>query len=228
MFVSKPKLRPLTKCLAFKACSHVIKPQLSLKVLGSYISHDLSNDRELSQLIPILNNRINEFEKLKQHTDFHTRLQFSNSYVIGRLIYMMPTYTNLNCSQRNRIHKILMRTARMTLNSYCFKNSIDFILGSCNWVDVDEMIKMSTLKFINNMLITQTPGTLYSKLKINKRTCSNISFKYFPKLAGFRCTVLYRGISYYNQLPTHFKLLQRHKFKEKLKNERYLLKQLLD
>ena len=90
------------------------------------------------------------------------------------------------------------------------------------------MIKMSALKFINNMLITQTPGTLYSKLKINKRTCSNISFKYFPKLAGFKCTVLYRGISYYNQLPTHFKLLQRHKFKEKLKNERYLLKQLLD
>ena len=121
-----------------------------------------------------------------------------------------------------------MRTARMTLNSYCFKKSIDFILGSCNWVDVDEMIKMSALKFINNVLVSQTPGTLYSKLKINKRTCSNISFKYFPKLTGFKCTILYRGIHYYNQLPTDFKLLQRKKFKEKLKNERHILKQLLD
>ena len=49
MFVSKPKLRPMTKNLTFKACSYVIKPQLSLKVLGSYLSHDLSNERELSQ-----------------------------------------------------------------------------------------------------------------------------------------------------------------------------------
>ena len=137
MFVSKAKFRPLTRHLTFKARGHIIKPVSSLKILGSYVSFDLSNEREISNLLPLLNYRINKFEKLKQYTDYHTRLQFSNSYIIGRLIYMMPTYTNLNSNQKDRLHKVLMRTARMTLNSYCFKKSIDFILGCCKWVDID-------------------------------------------------------------------------------------------
>ena len=107
----------------------------------------------------------------------------------------MPTYTNLNINQKSRLHKLLMRTARMTINSYCFKKSIDFILGSCKWEDVNEMIKLSSLKFINNMLITQKPGTLYSNIKTNKRTCADISFHSFPRLGGFKSTLLYKGIS---------------------------------
>ena len=86
MFVSKPKFRPLAKNVSFKAKTHVIKPSPSLKILGSILSHDLSNERELSHLIPILNNRINQFEKLKQYTDFHTQLQFSNSTITRCLV----------------------------------------------------------------------------------------------------------------------------------------------
>ena len=140
----------------------------------------------------------------------------------------MPTYTNLNNNQKDRFHKLLMRTARMTLNSYCFKKSIDYILGSCNWVDINEMIKLSSLKFINNMLVTSKPGTLYSKIKINKRSCADISFYTFPKLGGFKSTLLYKGISYYNKLPSDLKYLPRKQFKAKLKSERHILEQLPD
>ena len=107
---------------------------------------------------------------------------------------MMPTYTNLNNNQKDRIHRLIMRTARMTLNSYCFKKSVDFILGSCNWMDINEMIKLSAVKFINNLLIKQKPEYLYSKLKISRRVCSKISFYRFPKSSSLKNTVLYRGI----------------------------------
>ena len=228
MFVSKTKFRPVTKSITFKAKGHEIKPVPSLKILGSYVSHDLSQEREVSQLLPLLNHRINQFEKLKSFTDFHTRLQFSNSYILGRLQYMMPTYTNLNKNQKDRLHKILMRTARMTLNSYCFKKSIDFILGCCKWVDIDEMIKLSSVKFINNMLVSQKPGTMYSKIKINKRSCANLSFYVFPKSTGLKSTLLYRGIHYYNQLPSDLKFLPGKQFKVKIKSVRHILKQLSD
>ena len=90
MFVNKPKPQPLTKYTTFEADSYAIKPQIFLKILGSYITFDLSNDREWSNPIPLLNKRINQFEKLKSYTDFHTGLLFSNSYIIGCLKYMMP------------------------------------------------------------------------------------------------------------------------------------------
>ena len=116
----------------------------------------------------------------------------------------------------------------MTINSYCFKKSIDYILGCCNWVDINEMIKMSSLKFINNMLVTQKPGTLYSKIKLNKRTCADLSFYSFPKLEGLKSTLLYKGIFYYNQLPSDLKYLPSKQFKVVIKRERHMLKQLSD
>ena len=117
MLISKPKFRPQTKNIYFRAKNFDIRPVSSLKVLGCYISYDLSNDREISQLLPLLNNRINQLEKLKVHTDFETRRQFSNAYIIGRLLYMMPTYTNINQGQWDELHKILMHTAMNILNS---------------------------------------------------------------------------------------------------------------
>ena len=116
----------------------------------------------------------------------------------------------------------------MTLNSYCFKKSIDYILGKCRWVDINEMIKLSSLKFINTMVLTGKPGYLYSQIKINKRACAPLSFHSYPKSNALKNTLLYKGISYYNQLPKDMKLLPRKKFKDKFKNERHLLKQLAD
>ena len=106
--------------------------------------------------------------------------------------------------------------------------SIDYILGSCDWVDINEMIKSLSLKFINNMLATQKPGTLYSNIKINKRACANISFYTFPKSKHLKSTLLYKGITYYNQLPSELKFLSGKEFKTKLKRERHILKQLSD
>ena len=226
MFISKPKYETITKHFSFKAGVHNIKPVTSLKILGSYVSHDLSNEREICQIIPLLNNRINLFEKLKKYTDFKTRLQFANSYIIGRLIYMMPTYTNLNGSQKGRLHKIVMRAARMTLNSYCFRKSINFILGKCNWLDINKMIKLSSVKFINNVLITQKPWGLYSNIKLNRRACAQLSFYSFPKSNARKATLLYQGISFYNQLPSYLKFLPQKKFKSAIKRERHMLKQL--
>ena len=116
----------------------------------------------------------------------------------------------------------------MTLNSYCYKKSIEFILGSCKWLDINEMIKFASIKFINNLVVSKKPGELYSMLKFGKRSCSNISFYYFPKTSGFKSTLLYRGIMYYNQLPNELKYLPKKKFSKQFKSERHILKQLSD
>ena len=84
------------------------------------------------------------------------------------------------------------------------------------------MIKMSSLKFINNMLVTQKP------IKLNKRTCADLSFYSFPKLEGLKSTLLYKGIFYYNQLPSDLKYLPSKQFKVVIKRERHMLKQLSD
>ena len=78
------------------------------------------------------------------------------------------------------------------------------------------------------MLVTQKPGTLFSKIKMNKRKCANISFHSFPKSSTLKGTLLYRGIHYYNQLPGELKYLTKKQFKSKMRAGRHVLKQLSD
>ena len=89
-------------------------------------------------------------------------------------------------------------------------------------------ILIRSFEFINNMIISKKPGYLYSQIKMNQRACAQISFYSFPKSTALKSTMLYKGISYFNQLPKDIKLLPRDKFKARLKNERHLLKQLAD
>ena len=65
----------------------------------------------------LLHNRVYNINKLKQFTNFHTRLQFMNAYVIGKLRYMLPLYTQANNENINKIHKMIMRLATLAVDS---------------------------------------------------------------------------------------------------------------
>ena len=57
--------------------------------------------------------------KLNQYINFYTRLQFMNGYVIGKLRYMSPLYTQANNNNLNKIHKLIMRAARSAKVNNC-------------------------------------------------------------------------------------------------------------
>ena len=226
MISARPKLLEGTKNLTFLSETHIIKQKASLKILGSYITPDLSPEREICSLIPILNNRINQLEKLNKYTTFQTRLQFLNGFVIGRMTYMFPTYTNLNLNQIGRLHRVLMRSARTCHNSYCFKQNISTILERCNWRDIKEQLILSSLNFCHNMLQNQAPHYLFNQLKIGRRTCTKLSFKNFPISTKRKRNLLYQSVSWYNKVSQDIKCLNKNKFKFKIKKERHLVREL--
>ena len=55
-----------------------------------------------------------------------------NAYVIGKLRYMLPLYTQANSDNINKIHKIIMRSARGAIGNYFCRFSITKILNICN------------------------------------------------------------------------------------------------
>ena len=76
---------------------------------------------KIDKLASSLYNRINNVNKMKEFTDFKTRLIFMNSFVMGKLIYMLPLYNNVPQYLANKLHKILMTAARCAIGDYCFK-----------------------------------------------------------------------------------------------------------
>ena len=61
-----------------------------LRRVTSIYSLDKVELREINELFSCLHNKINNLNKIKKYTDFKTRLNFMNSFVIGKLNYMLP------------------------------------------------------------------------------------------------------------------------------------------
>ena len=135
----------------------------------------------------LLNNRVYNINKLKQFTNFHTRLQFMNAYVIGKLWYMLPLYTLANNDNINKIHKIIMRSARGVIGNYCCRFSISKILNICKWSTAKNMITHSAITTIHNIISNKKPLAIMNLFNLNnQRKSKQISTKYLPRTKQFK------------------------------------------
>ena len=135
----------------------------------------------------LLHNRVYNINKLKQFTNFHTRLQFMNAYVIGKLWYMLPLYTQANNENINKIHKIIMRSARGVIGNYGCRFSISKILNICKWSTAKNMITHSAITTIHNIISNKKPIAIMNLFNLNnQRKSKQISTKYLPRTEQFK------------------------------------------
>ena len=89
--------------------------------MGAIIQNNLKLDKEIGKLSSQLHNRIHNIRQITKFTTFTTRLKFLNGLVLGKLIYMIPLYSNIDLVNSNRLHKIITTTSRAAIGSYCYK-----------------------------------------------------------------------------------------------------------
>ena len=190
-----------------------------IKILGVYIRYDLNFDTHVGKLFGTLHNRIHQVRTITKYTTFKTRLSFINAYVIGKLNYILPLYLNLNQNIINKLHKVVMTSARCAIGSYCFKKSIKYILKKCKLLNIKNMILYSSLNFIHKIISEKKPKALTDTYKnlITRRAVVDIYPFYCPKQKSLKNFILYKGISLYNQLSTNFKSFTVKKFKTSIR-----------
>ena len=99
------------------------------------------------------------------------------------MIYMLPLYNNLPLYLRNKLHKILMKSARSAIGNYCYKKSTSYILNKCKWLNINNMIKYSSLVFIHNIIKNKKPKSILGIYKTNRflRHKAESSLQNIPK-----------------------------------------------
>ena len=143
-----------------------------------------------------LHNKLFELRKLSKYTDFKTRLKFVNAYILGKINYLTPLYLSANKQQIDKIHKVLMTSARTVIGNYCFRKSKKYILNKCGWIDIVKMIKCSAMKVIHNIVTLKTPLVIYDMFRINRRPNVAITTFYRPKTQKTENFYLYKGLNY--------------------------------
>ena len=198
--------------------TYIIRPCKSIKLLGTHNRQDFKWDTEVGKLASTLHNRIFNIKKLTPYTNFHTRLQFLNGYVIGKLRYMLPLYSNVTQLLMTKLHKIVMTAARTAIGNYCCRHSTTQILNKVDWLPIKLMIEHSAINIIHSILTKKTPNCLLSLYNMeNRRQAKEITTKYLPKTTQFGNFYIYKCIKTYNNLPNLFKIKSKNVFKKSTK-----------
>merc|ERR1712112_195188 len=203
----------------FFANNDKIVNQKSLKILGFTLRCDNNMETQIGNLCANLHFRINNIRKLNKFTNFSSRLVFIKSLVIGKLIYAMPMYTQLTLKQINKIHKVIMASARVAIGNYCFKKTIKYILEKCKILGAKEMIAYSSILFIHKIILNKKPNSNFNRyMPFNSRqTDKKIRTKYRPKTKKFKNHIINKGAELLNNIPNDIRNMSISKFKKQLK-----------
>ena len=139
------------------AKNFTIEKSHTIKLLGFYIQSDLKLNKEIGTLTSQLHSRLFNLNMIRGYTDFKTRLNFCNSFVIGKLIYMLPLYSHAPQILIDKLHRVLMKAARYSIGNYCYRLSCNYILGKCNWLSIGNMIIQSGINFTYKTLCNREP-----------------------------------------------------------------------
>ena len=167
----------------------------------------LNNEAEINNLIKNLEYRTSVIRRIKNFTSLVTRKKIANAVILGKLNYMMPTYTNITKIQRQKIHVTMMKAARATIGLPCYRWTTQRILETVGWIPLKAMIEKAKLKVIHNMIITKQPTMLYNQLKVPERKTKAITVRYNPSKKKLKKFFLTTATELYNKLPTLMKNL---------------------
>ena len=205
--VSKNSMESIFKNFTFRAGNDTIKNCSSIKILGTFIQSDLKLDKSINKLCSELHHRIHNIRRLTPFTDFDTRKKFLRAFVIGKLIYMVPIYSISTQLNIQKLHKIIMTAARAAIGNFCFKKSISYILSKCDWFDISDLIKYSSLNIIHKIQTLKKPQSLVSYFRTSNkdRKVKSVTTKYIPLSVKMNNFYIYKYSKIYNSLDTYIK-----------------------
>ena len=146
-------------------------------------------------------------------------MNFINSFVIGKLNYMLPIYNIAPNYLKNKLHKIVMKGAHTAIGNYCYKKSTKYILDKCKWLSIDKMITYSSLVFIYNITLNKKPKGVLQIYKTNRflRHKADLSLSHIPKNVKYSKFFIQEHTNTYNKIPSEIKSKSKKTFKKELK-----------
>ena len=120
---------------------------------------------------------------------------------------MVPIYSISTQLNIQKLHKIIMTAARAEIGNFCFKKSISYILSKCDWFDISDLIKYSSLNIIHKIQKLKKPQSLVSYFRTSNkdRKVKSVTTKYIPLSVKMNNFYIYKYSKIYNSLDTYIK-----------------------
>ena len=208
--------------------AEIIKPQDNEKLLGGFISNDLTwkeNIRDNAKsLLNMITTRINALSKISRINNFRTRKMIANGIVMSKLIYLIQLWGGSPKYLIRILQKLQNRAARLVTKKNIF-TPIRVLLTQCGWLSVHQLVTYHNVLQTYKTKTSKRPGYLYEKfskefgantrlakrnlIRIDKIITSDLGLKNFTHLAAEQ----------WNGLPQEIRSISKQEiFKKEVKN----------
>ena len=152
--------------------TEVIEPIPSEKLLGGYISSDLTWNNHIrdnhNSIFKTLVSRINALSKISNFSSFKTRKMIANGVVQSRLIYLIQLWGG--CSNYLiRFLQILQNRAARIVTKLNWFTPVRTLLLQCGWLSVHQLVHYHSLMLAYKIRLEKTP--FYFDEKFNTQFC---------------------------------------------------------
>ena len=158
----------------------LLKNASNIKVLGSIITPTATAHAELNATLSHCYYRLNILRKIKNVTNTATRIQFVHSFVLSRLLFSMTSFTSLPLYHLNKLHKLVMNSARLARGDIGYKISCNKILTELNMLNFRQLIFVKMCIECHNIIVSKEPSLIYTMFNIKSRSCTKISLSSPP------------------------------------------------
>ena len=203
----------------FSCNGFVIKEKNTIKILGSLFNRSATCEADISHTVSSCMSTLHKLRPLIKWTSLETRRVLVKALVLSKLEYLAFTYVSATEAQLNRLHKVLMTSARLIFGSYGFKVSCDKILKTTQLLTLRRICRTEAVKFINGVMHNRKPLLIYSLINMPNRLTAPIYPKYLPRASKFRNFYFYKMLKYFNELPLTYRNISVKKFKRQLKSD---------
>jgi hypothetical protein len=206
----------------------MIKPKAIIKLLGYYLSNDLSHESHITtgskSLLKKLYYIINVLKRLSHYTDFNKRRMIANAIFNGSLNYLIPLWGSAEDKLILKIQVAQLKAAKLIIGNPCYRLSTSQILNKVNWLSIKQIIIERSVTVIHNIMTIGKPLGMFKMFKTIKRDQRTRAKPKIERIDGFKPRTQFAmdqfyksALDHYNVIPEEMKILNKKEFKKEIK-----------
>ena len=134
--------------------------------------------------------------------------------ISSNVSYYAHSFVSLPLIYLTKLHTLMIRTARWILGDYCYKQACTYIYEKANLLDGNQLIVISSHRFISKVVSQKIPALLHKRLVFPKRICNKITMSSKGRFSS--SNYIYIGLKCFNEMP-QFNLNCKKEYKESLR-----------
>ena len=155
---------PPTIAVTIQTAGQPVVSTPSIKVLSITFTSNLKWETNAKLILVQLAYRLSVLRTIRTIADFPTMRKIAGALIVSKVSYSLPAWGNLPQYLQQRFQSVLLTAACICLGYRHQRSSTSQLLSLMHWQSYPQMVETQTSKLLHQVLITNQPQILLSKL----------------------------------------------------------------